>query len=252
LENLNRFRQTILEADLTNFESAVESFEIRRQGRLTMNYAPFEHFNSQARLVICGITPGLQQMRLSIQELKDRLEEGDCDSDALSAAKKHASFGGPMRANLIRMLNYIGLDKKLGVEDCATLFEENVELVHFTSALRYPVFLDGNNYSGAPSMTKNSFLMSVVNDYFAKEIAMFGDGTIFLPLGPKVEEVMQHFIDQGKLKKVQVLAGMPHPSGANNERIKYFIGEKQNPSPKTNRVKLDIARKNIFAKLAAI
>lgn len=35
------------------------------EGDLQTFYAPFDHINLGARIVVCGITPGLQQTRLS-------------------------------------------------------------------------------------------------------------------------------------------------------------------------------------------
>lgn len=67
-------------------------------------------------------------------------------------AKIFASFSGPMRANLVAMLDSIGVNHRLGILSTSTLWNSDANLVHFTSALRYPVFVDGMNYSGAPSI----------------------------------------------------------------------------------------------------
>ena len=42
--------------------------------------------------------------------------------------------------------------------------------------------------------------------------------------------------EQGVIQRNQILAGMPHPSGANAERIAFFLGEKaeKDLSAKTN------------------
>jgi hypothetical protein len=74
-------------------------------------------------------------------------------SEFLAAAKAFASFSGPLRNNLVAMLDFIGLNSWLGLQSCATLWLGDNYLVHFTSALRFPVFVDGQNYSGQPSIT---------------------------------------------------------------------------------------------------
>lgn len=48
-----------------------------------------------------------------------------------------------MRNNLMRMLNYIGLHERLGIHNCKKLFSSRKDLVHYTSVLSYPVFING-------------------------------------------------------------------------------------------------------------
>jgi len=43
---------------------------------LVTYYAPFGHINEQARLVVVGITPGQQQMRLALKVARDLLRSG--------------------------------------------------------------------------------------------------------------------------------------------------------------------------------
>lgn len=63
-----------------------------------------------------------------------------------------------MRPNLINLLDFVGLHKWLGIESCAMLFGTASHLVQTTSVLRNAVFLDGGNYSGAPSMLRQPLL----------------------------------------------------------------------------------------------
>jgi len=48
-----------------------------------------------------------------------------------------------------------------------------------------------------------------------------------------------------------ILAGMPHPSGANGERISYFLGRKDRDklSSKTNPDKIDHAKEALLEKI---
>lgn len=45
-----------------------------------------------------------------------------------------------MRTNIIVMLDHIVIQEILRIKSCASLFAERIDLVHCTSALRYPVF----------------------------------------------------------------------------------------------------------------
>jgi len=149
------------------------------------------------------------------------------------------------------MMDDIGLNKWLNITTCADLFSTQAHLVHYTSALRYPVFRNGENYNGTPSMVKHSQLRNMIETCLAQEAKILGGKTLWLPLGPKVTEALDHLCTIGALQPSQVLSGMPHPSGANAERIKIFLGEK-NPeaaSVKTNPYRLLEAKRDLVEKL---
>lgn len=38
------------------------------EGDITTFYAPFDYINTQAKIVLCGITPGLQQASRALEE----------------------------------------------------------------------------------------------------------------------------------------------------------------------------------------
>lgn len=221
---------------------------------LSVYYAPFDYINTEAKIVICGITPGFQQAILALEEASNQLRQGATPAAAKLAAKNTASFGGPMRSNLIRLLDYIGIPKKLNIDSCSELFGNKSNLVHYTSALRYPVFKSLKNYSGSPSMVSNPLLRSQLEQYLLPELGQLGSSTLIVPLGPKVEEAMSFAAKAGTISQEQVLGGLPHPSGANAERIAYFLGEKpaDKLSAKTNPVKIDLAKEKVMAKVACI
>lgn len=50
-----------------------------------------------------------------------------------------------MRKNLIEMLDGLERPKALGIVSGALLFSDRRDLLHTTSAIRYPVFVDGQN-----------------------------------------------------------------------------------------------------------
>ena len=122
---------------------------IGAEGRISVHYAPFDHVNGRARIAIVGITPGAQQAANAIRRCRERLLAGDPPEAALKAAKEFASFSGPMRSNLVAMLDALGVAPWLGIGTCAELWAGAAELAHFTSALRHPAFVEGKNYSGS-------------------------------------------------------------------------------------------------------
>ena len=228
--------------------------QLATEGDLTTFYAPFDYINTQAKIVLCGITPGLQQASQALEEARRQLRMGATIDEARKAAKETASFAGPMRSNLINMLNYIGVPALLGIDTCAQLFDTHRHLVHYTSALRYPVFIKGKNYSGSPGMLKRDSMRQQIETHLAEEIALLGPECLYVPLGPNVTDVFLHLQARGLLESTQLLEGLPHPSGANAERISYFLGNKARDtlSAKTHAGTIDDAKARLLAKIATL
>ncbi len=243
---------TLLSTTALDFTSSLpKELLLTSEGNLETFYAPFDHINAGARIVLCGITPGFQQASRALEEACRQLRQGATMEQAKVAAKATASFAGPMRSNLINMLDHVGVQRLLNIDSCARLFDSHRHLVHYTSALRYPVFVDGQNYSGSPAMLTRSSLRRQVETHLAEEIRLLGPQCLYVPLGPKVAEVFQYLQTNGLLKSEQILDGLPHPSGANAERISYFLGNKSREmlSTKTNPAALDKAKVRILEKL---
>jgi hypothetical protein len=188
----------------------------------------------------------------AIQETRRQLDSGASTEQTLRAAKQHGAFSGAMRPNLVNLLNHIGIQRWLSVASCDSLFGEHAHLVQTTSALRHPVFVDGENYNGAPKMTKHELLTEQLLEHFGAEVKALPN-TVFIPLGDKVTEALDLLVERGLLDPTHVLSGLPHPSGANNERIAYFLGQGRasGPSKKTNVAKLNTARDRMQAQVQA-
>ena len=125
-------------------------FTLVRDGNLSIVYAPFDYVNADAKVALVGVTPGWTQMHTSFVEARSGLEEGQSTIDILRRVKRVAAFSGTLRTNLVSMLDEIGLAEALGVNSTSVMFGEQAEhLLHATSAVRYPVFKAGKNYSGS-------------------------------------------------------------------------------------------------------
>ena len=110
------------------------------------------------------------------------------------------SFSGPLRANLVAMLDAIGVAEHLGVQTTAEIFRPGSQDVHFTSALRYPVLVNGKNYNGTPDMLKTPLLRRMVETHLAEEARMLPDA-LWLPLGPRPEAALRHLARQGAARQ---------------------------------------------------
>lgn len=222
-------------------------------GDIEVCYVPFEYVNPKARVVIVGITPGRTQMINAIREARRQLDQGADPLNALIAAKRTGAFSGSMRPNLINLLDCVGVNRWLNIQTCDDLFGKSADLVQSTSALQNPVFIKGENYNGTPNMTRHPFLRKQLVTYFGADANKMADA-LFVPLGDKVTEALHFLADQGLMKKDRILDGLPHPSGANAERIAYFLGRKNRSalSAKTNADKLDQARDSMTKRILAL
>ncbi len=251
---LNQFSDHIMNHGPNyNKESFPKALLLHNQDDLEVYYAPFEHVNTGAKIVFCGITPGAAQAEIALNSVARSLKDGRSPQEALKVAKQSASFAGVMRKNLAKLLDHVGVQDLLGIGQCSDLFSSKAHLVHYTSALKNPVFYRGSNYAGSPSMLKTPALAKQVDDILAKEVTALSEDTLYIPLGPKVAEALHYLVSKGLLKEAQVLDGLPHPSGANAERIAYFCGEKPRDklSSRTNPNVLDAAKNNLMKKIDA-
>jgi hypothetical protein len=221
--------------------------------QIEVAYAPFDFVNHSAQIVIVGLTPGRQQMRNALLEARRSLRAGRSEQEAMSDAKIFASFSGPMRSNLISMLDSMKINQLLGISSTATLWKEHSEKVHFTSALRYPVFVDGKNYSGSPAIVSTPILRSQLMNWFASEMSILKNA-FFVPLGPKVAEAVQTVASHLNIDSNKILSGLPHPSGANSERIAYFLGRKHRDqlSSKVEPERICAAREELEIKISQL
>ncbi len=256
MTTISQFRDVLLAASEAAVHADASSggkLRLSQSGRITVHYAPFEYVEPTAQIVIVGITPGLQQARNALCEARRVLLAGRQEAEAIKAAKVFASFSGPMRANLIAMLDHIGVPAFLNISTTAELWLQRSDLVHFTSALRYPVYLDGKNYSGIPSMTANQTLTAMLEEFLGEEAKALPNA-LWVPLGPAATEGISWIVQQGLLSRKQVVMGLPHPSGANAERIAYFLGRKARSdlSKKTSASRIDAARESIIGQIAAL
>lgn len=240
-------------SDLKDASALKRTFNIERDGDLQVCYAPVEYVNPHARVVIVGITPGLTQMANALAECQRQLARGASAESALYEAKLTAAFSGSMRPALVELLDFVGIHQWLGLQSTSELFGSSQNLLQAESVLRYPIFVGGQNYSGTPNMVRHPVLRGQLLQHLGRA-ASHWRGAVFVPLGDKVAEALIYLADKGLIDHDRVLAGLPHPSGANSERIAYFLNKKrrQDLSVKTDPDKLDAARHALIKRVAAL
>ena len=257
MENLlPRFAEIIAATSQTELQSDPSlggRLVLDRQDPFCVTYAPFDHVNRNARVVLVGITPGRQQAVNALVEARRQLVAGQGIEAASKAAKETASFSGKMRPKLVEMLDHVDLHRWLRIRSSMELFGASAGLVHYTSALRYPVYVQDENYSGSSRITSHPLLRRYVREFLGHEVRALPDA-VWIPLGPWPTAALNLLVQDGVLEAAKVLDGLPHPSGSNGERIAYFLRRKARAllSKKTNPDLIDAARERLIGRIASL
>lgn len=209
---------------MTTLDAAIDGPELRLYGGpaddLELRYIPFDPLPApDARVELVGITPGQTQLRLAIAAARQALSRGLDDDEVIRRAKSAAAFGGATRANLIWMLDRVGLPGALGIASTGTVFAADAHLTVTTSAVCHAVFVHGENWNGQrPTILRHSLTRMFVEHVLAQELR-WSSAALVIPLGAVPALAVEHCVQAGVLDPTRVLTGIPHPSGANNGRI---------------------------------
>ena len=195
-----------------------KEFLIKKDGNIEIYYAPFDYINTKAKIVIVGITPGLQQMLQSYEVINQ--------GKSLKEVKDLSSFKGSMRTGLIKYLDELKINDILKIKSCESLFNKNSRYLHTTSLVKYPVFDKGKNYSGA-NILKKKILLDFIEKNFLEELKTLKK-SIIIPLGNTVSSTIEILNNKYNLKLRCFLKGFPHPSGANARKNIQFKENKKN------------------------
>jgi hypothetical protein len=195
-----------------------KEFLIKKDGNIEIYYAPFDYINTKAKIVIVGITPGVQQMLQSYEVINQ--------GKSLKEVKDLSSFKGSMRTGLIKYLDELKINDILKIKSCESLFNKNSRYLHTTSLVKYPVFDKGKNYSGA-NILKKKILLDFIEKNFLEELKTL-EKSIIIPLGNTVSSTIEYLNNKYNLKLRCFLKGFPHPSGANARKNIQFKENKRN------------------------
>lgn len=230
-----------------------ENLLLAREGALAAYYAPLDWVNPSACVALVGITPGKTQANNALTEARKALAESAEPQEVIARAKRIGAFSGTMRGNLISLLDRVGIHTFLGLNSSTELFGRSGHLLQSMSILPFPVLVDGKDYNGTPDPIRTPFLNQLTEKYFVPMVRELPKA-VFIPLGPVPTKVLHSLADRGSIDRSRILDGLPHPSGANAERIAYFLGLKAKEllSAKTDPKKLDDAKRQLLSKLALL
>lgn len=175
----------------------------------------FDYYNPEAEVVIAGITPGNSQLK------------GERSGKSKKEIKRENAFGGNMRTNIIRMLDYVGINTLLDIKSCASLWTNDFDRVEMTSLLKeatYEVKNDGRKvmFKNTKDIEKSKQLKDAFQQGFVENCKHYKKASIFVALGPGVYDTLISLKDTGIINAP--IIGIAHPSGANMGRINCYLG----------------------------
>lgn len=201
---------------MTTLDAAIDGPELRLYGGpaddLELRYIPFDPLPApDARVVLVGITPGQMQLRLAIAAARQALSRGLDDDEVIRRAKSAAAFGGATRANLIWMLDRVGLPGALGIASTGTVFAADAHLAVTTSAVCHAVFVHGENWNGQrPTILRHSLTRMFVEHVLAQELR-WSSAALVIPLGAVPALAVEHCVQAGVLDPHTRAHGHPAP-----------------------------------------
>lgn len=191
-------------------------------------YIPFEHVNRHARLVIVGITPGMNQLEMAYAEAQRLLRLGTSDADVLEAVKTLAAFGGEaMKPNLLRMLRHFNFARILRISDETDLWDGASALLHSTSVVPHAAFKNGKMFSGSfDEIIKVGALRQRFEIDFVPSLSEMAEDTLYVALGKTPYDALKHCVGLGVIKESQLLGALAHPSRSGGSQVAVYLGEK--------------------------
>ena len=183
--------------------------------KIVFELTEFDYVNPKAEVVIVGITPGNSQLDGSREGLTPR------------EIKRKFAFAGRMRPNLVNMLDFIGVNRLLGIESCSTLWEEDFDKVDMTSLLKDATYIVGKSrrmmFKDTEMIAKSKVLTDKYENGFVKDCLQYKRARLFVACGQGVYDELMKLKERGVITAPVV--AIAHPSGNNGVRVLYYMGQ---------------------------
>lgn len=174
----------------------------------------FDYVNPNAEVVIVGITPGNSQLK------------GSRDGMLAKEIKRKYAFVGNLRKNMVRMLDYIGVNTMLGIISCKSLWEEDFDRVEMTSLLKKATYKISGSRKEMFKDTKDiDRILELRNEFeggFVKDCKQYKNVKLFVACGQGVYDELMKLKERGVI--TAPIVGIAHPSGNNAVRVLYYMG----------------------------
>ena len=187
----------------------------RLDEKFTFEPTGFEYVNPKAEVVIVGITPGNSQQKGSREGMSPR------------EIKRKYAFAGTLRKNMVRMLDYIGVNSLLRIDSCVSLWEQDFERVEMTSLLKDATYIVGKSgktmFKDTEIIAKSKELSEKYENGFVRDCEQYKQAKLFVACGQGVYDELMKLKERGVITAPVV--AIAHPSGNNGVRVLYYMGQ---------------------------
>ena len=198
------------------------------EGLYSLEYVPFDHVKTDAKLVIVGITPGPTQRDDAYDEIGKLLRRGLPDKEILRDVKKYAAFGGRfMRPNLERMIDVLGIMDLFGGGRAAELWQAQAHLLHATSVVPHAAFVGRKPFAGSfEQIQRIGLLRRCFERDFLSTLSLLRRDAYYVGLGPTPAAALSFAADNGIIGASKILGWLAHPSSQGGSQVSVYLGEK--------------------------
>lgn len=204
-----------------------KTFLLGTAGGYSVYYVPFEYVNTEAKLVLVGITPGPEQMKCAYATARRLLGSTGTATHILREVKRSCAFAG-MREKISAMLDHFGIPGCIGVTTAPALWSSDFRSFHPTSIVPNAAFRNGAYFNGPFSAVLDApLLRAQFENTFIPSIERINKNALYVGMGPVVDEALNWCVSRGILAAKQILGYFPHASGASGSQFAYFMRKKR-------------------------
>lgn len=189
--------------------------------RIEFINAGFDYPNSDAIVVIVGITPGNNQLENGYENQDVKIISKE---ESFERKKKYAFKG--LRKNIEQMLDYVGVNKVLNIEKCETIWNEDFAKVDFTSLIKEAAFeVKGESkipFNDTDIIEKSVKLKEKYQNGFVNDCKLYSKVKLFVACGHKVYNVLCKLKSEGII--TASIISIAHPSNNNTIRVLAYQG----------------------------
>ena len=186
---------------------------IKSNEKFVFEPTAFNYVNPKAEVVIVGITPGNSQQKGAREGMSPR------------EIKQKYAFKGTLRLNMVKMLDYIGVNTMLGINSCKSLWKDDFDRVEMTSLLKDATYVKGKNgrtmFKDTEMIAKSEKLTEQFENGFVKDCQQYKKAKLFVACGQGVYDELMKLKERGVISAP--IVGIAHPSGNNSVRVLYYM-----------------------------
>jgi hypothetical protein len=199
---------------------------VGKHGAYSASYVPFEHTNTNARLVLVGTTPGHTHIKRAAELTATMLRARHSGQVIQREHKRQVEMGDPLaRPNLLRMLDHFHIPALIGVADAATLWDDRFDTIQPLALLPLATTRRGLAFDGSfDEVLGVTLLREQFEALFLARLSQARREALYIAFGRIAWAALTHAAASGVIHRRQMLGMMPVPTRAGT-MVRYFLRE---------------------------